>query len=56
MDPQEIQGDELSDRDAVGAGGLQRDEGFGEAGQLLLRQADGTVKEVWSGDVGLGEG
>ena len=31
-------------------------EGFGEAGQLLLRQADGTVKEVWSGDVGLGEG
>lgn len=31
-------------------------EGFGEAGQLLLRQADGRVKEVWSGDVGLGGG
>jgi BirA family transcriptional regulator, biotin operon repressor / biotin---[acetyl-CoA-carboxylase] ligase len=29
-------------------------EGFGEAGQLLLRQVDGTVKEVWSGDLGLG--
>ena len=26
-------------------------EGFGGAGQLLLRQRDGTLWEVWSGDL-----
>ena len=26
--------------------------GFGEAGQLLLREDDGTQSEVWAGDVG----
>ena len=31
-------------------------EGFGEAGQMLLRQAGGRVREVWSGDVELLEG
>ena len=44
----------LGEKIAIGEGCKRASgvlEGFGNAGQLLLRQRDGTVCEVWSGDL-----
>lgn len=44
----------LGEEIAIGEGGKRASgvlEGFGDAGQLLLRQRDGTVCQVWSGDL-----
>ena len=45
----------MGDRVEVGEGRQRREgvlTGFGEAGQLLLRRTDGSIEEVWAGDVG----
>jgi BirA family biotin operon repressor/biotin-[acetyl-CoA-carboxylase] ligase len=46
----------LGDRVSVGEGDLRREgtlAGFGREGQLLLREEDGQIREIWAGDVGM---